>query len=192
MSQEVAIAKRVKWWSGVYEYHQQQAPSEAVLRQYAKDMLEYGGEDLNKAWLSWRSQSGFAPKPGDLMPFMERRMSIDDLAQLCAQYLMECVSHYAKFGTCAPDGSEKWIRENIGDVGLRVVQQLGGWRAIWARSEKLLKDPEMTIASWKKMFKPLLDQIKTDGPIALPSESEARRFMTKVNTSLMEGNDGKM
>lgn len=183
---EKAVGTRITWWAGVYEYHKEPI-SPPQSEAYARDVVQYTGDQLNQAWLIWRTQSMKAPMPLNLIEIIGKKMAIEDQAQLYAGNLMYCVSFYEKYSTCYPDAAEKWIKEHIGDIGLRVVQQLGGWKNIWDRSEKLVKEPEMNIGSWRKMFKALLESDSMEEAFALPGVAEARRFMTRLNTKELEG-----
>lgn len=59
------LAKRAKWWVGVYEYHQSEITS-AIAMAYAKDTCWQTEEEIEKEWVEWRRENKKPPMPCDL------------------------------------------------------------------------------------------------------------------------------
>lgn len=187
MSNQEAINARAKYWIQIYEYYQKDCPPEHVLKMYAEDLLQFSPAQISAAFEEYRKKSTFPPKPGDLIPLISQPLQIQDMAQLYAQRLMQCVAFYETHGTCWPEAAEKWIRQHCGeDLGWAVVQQLGGWRNLWDRSSQIVKDPEMKIGAWRKMFDGLLRERAVDGDLCLPSAAEAKQVMGEVEKNVLD------
>lgn len=129
MTQTSNDALRAKWWTGVYEYHQQEIAAHVVLA-YAKDTNGYSRQDLDRVWHLWRSENKRAPMPSDLLKKL--RPSNDEYAQGVVDCLWQAVHHnrwprkFCKtFGNIVDLDA---VYEFVGNVGQAVIEKSGGFR----------------------------------------------------------------